>query len=62
MVSFDVISLYTTISIIDMLQIMNNHIDDNDHFIRETPAPQDRFFNLVISFSQPHNIVLISNS
>ena len=62
MVSFDVISLYTAISIIDTLQIMNNHIDDNGHFIRETPVPQDKFFNLVISFSQSHNIVLISNS
>ena len=47
MVSFDVTSLYTNISIIDMLNIIKDYVNNDDQFTRKTTIPQDKFLDLV---------------
>ena len=47
MVSFDVTSLYTNISIIDTLNIIKDYVNNDDHFTKSTAIPQDRFLDLV---------------
>ena len=47
MVSFDVTSLYTNISIIDTLYIIKDYVNNDDQFIRKTAIPQDKFLDLV---------------
>ena len=46
MVSFNTISLYTNIPIIDALHIIKNYVN-NDQFTRKTAMPQDRFLALI---------------
>ena len=45
MVSFDVTSLYTSIPIIDTLNVIKDYI--NNQFTRKTGIPQDKFLDLV---------------
>ena len=47
MVSFDVTSLYTNISIIDTLNIIKDYVNNDDHFTRKMAIPQDKFLDLV---------------
>ena len=47
MVSFDVTCLYTSIPIIDALNIINDYVNNDDQFTRKTAVPQDRFLDLV---------------
>ena len=47
MVSFQVISLYTNIHIIDTLNIIKDNVNNDDRFTRKTAIPQDKFLNLV---------------
>ena len=47
MVSFDITSLYTNISIIDTLNIIKDYINNDDQFARKTAIPQDTFIDLV---------------
>ena len=47
MVSFDVISLYTNVPIIDTLNIIKDYVNNDDQFIRKTAIPQDKFLDLV---------------
>ena len=47
MVSFDVTSLYTNISIIDTLNIIKDYVNNDDQFTRKTAIPQDKFLDLV---------------
>ena len=47
MVSLDVTSLYTNISIIDTLNIINDYVNSDDQFTRKTAIPQDKFLDLV---------------
>ena len=44
MVSFDVTSLYTNISIIDMLNIIKVYVNNDDQFTRKKAIPQDKLF------------------
>ena len=46
MVSFDITFLYTTIPIIDTLNIIKDYVN-SDQFTRKTAIPQDKFFDLV---------------
>ena len=46
-VSFEVISLYTSIPIIDMLNLIKDFVNNDDQFTRKTATPQDKFFDLV---------------
>ena len=39
MLSFDVISLYTNVPIIDTLNIIKDYVNDDDQFTRETAIP-----------------------
>ena len=47
MVSFDVTSLYTNISIIDTLYIIKDYVNNDDQFTRKTAIPQNKFLDLV---------------
>ena len=47
MVSLDVTSLYTNISIIDTLNIIKDYVNNDDQFTRKTAIPQDKFLDLV---------------
>ena len=47
MVSFDVISLYRNIPIIDTLNIIKDYVNSDDQFIWKTAIPQDKFLDLV---------------
>ena len=47
MVSFDVTSLYTNIPIIDTLNIIKDHVNNDDQFTRKTAISQDKFLDLV---------------
>ena len=47
MVSFDVISLYTNIPIIDKLNIIKDYVHNDDQFTRKTAIHQDKFLDLV---------------
>ena len=47
MVSFNVTSMYTNISIIDMLNIIKDYGNNHDLFTRKTAISQCKFFNLV---------------
>ena len=47
MVSFQVISLYTNIHIIDTLNIIKDNVNNDDRFTRKTAIPQDKFLDLV---------------
>ena len=47
MVSFDITSLYTNIPIIDMLNIIKDHVHNNDQLTGKTAIPQDKFLDLV---------------
>ena len=47
MVSFDVTSLYTNIPIIDTLNIIKDHVNNDDQVTRETAIPQNQFLDLV---------------
>ena len=47
MVSFDVTSLYTNISIIETLNIIKDYVHSDDQFDRKTATPQDKFLGLV---------------
>ena len=53
MVSFDVTSLYTSIPIIDMLNIIKDYVHSDDQFARKMAIPQNKFLDLV-------NLVLIT--
>ena len=44
MVSFDVTSLYTNISIIDTLNIIKVYVNNDDQFTRKKGIPQDKLF------------------
>ena len=44
MVSFDVTSLYTNISIIDTLNIIKFYVNSDDQFTRKKVIPQDKLF------------------
>ena len=46
-VSFEVISLYTSIPIIDMLNLIKDFVNNDDQFTRKTATPQDKFFDLI---------------
>ena len=45
--SFDVMSLYTNIPIIDMLNIIKDYVNNVDQFTRKTAIPLDQFLDLV---------------
>ena len=45
--SFDVISLYTNIPILDTLNIIKDYVNNDDQFTRETAITQDKFLDLV---------------
>ena len=47
MVSFEVISLYTNIPIIDTLNIIKDYVNNDNQFTRKTAIPQDKFLDLV---------------
>ena len=47
MVSFDVTSLYTNISIIDKLNIIKDYVNNDDQLTRRTAIRQDKFLDLV---------------
>ena len=47
MVLFNVTSLYTNIPIIDTLNVIKHYVNNDDHFTRKTPIPQDKFLDLV---------------
>ena len=47
MVSFDVTSLYTNISIIDTLNIIKDYVNNDDQFTRKKAIPQDNFLDIV---------------
>ena len=49
MVSFDVISLYTTYiwNVTDTLNIIKDHVNNDDQFTKKTVIPQSKFFDLV---------------
>ena len=47
MVSFDVTFLYKNIPIICMLNILKDHVNNDDQFTRKTATPQDKFHDLV---------------
>ena len=47
MVSFDVTSLYTSIPVIDTLNIIKDYVNNDDQFTRKMAIPQDKFFDLV---------------
>ena len=47
MVSFDVTSLCTNIPIIDTLNIIKDHINNEDQLTRKTAIRQDKFLDLV---------------
>ena len=52
MVSFDVTSFYTNIPIIDMINIVKDHVNNDDQFTKKMAIPQDKFldlFNLVLT-------------
>ena len=54
MVSFNVISLYTNIPIIDTLNKIKDYVDNDDGFSRKTAIPKDKFLdlvNLVLTFT-----------
>ena len=46
MISFEVTSLYSSVPIIDTLNIMKEYVND-DKFFRKTAIPQDKFLELV---------------
>ena len=46
-ISFDVISLYMNIPIIDMLNIIKDYVNNDDQFTRKTSIPQEKFLDLV---------------
>ena len=47
MVSFDVISLYTNIPLIDTLNTIKDYVNNDDQFTRKTAVPHDKFLDLV---------------
>ena len=47
MISFDVTSLQTNISIIETSNIIKDYVNNNDQFIRKTAIPQDKLLDLV---------------
>ena len=47
MVSFDVISLYTNVPIIDILNIIKVYVSNDDQFTRKMALSQDKFLDLV---------------
>ena len=47
MVSFDITSLYTNIPINDTLNIIKDHVSNDDQVTRKTAIPQDKFLDLV---------------
>ena len=47
MLSFDVISLYKNIPLIDTLNIINDYVNNDDKFTRKTAITQDKFLDLV---------------
>ena len=47
LVSFNVTSWYTNISITDTLNIIKGHVNNHDQFTRKRAAPQDKFLDLV---------------
>ena len=47
MVSFDVTFLYSNILIMDTLNIIKDHVNNDDQFTRKMAAPQDKFLDLV---------------
>ena len=48
MISYDVISMYMKIPIIDTLHIIKDYVNNNDQLTRKTAIPQDKFLDLVI--------------
>ena len=46
MISFDVTSLYTSIPIIDTLNIIKDYGNNDDQFTRKTTIPQGKFLDL----------------
>ena len=47
MVSFDVTSFCTNIPIIDTLNIIKDHVNNENQFTRKTAIPRDKFLDLV---------------
>ena len=47
MVSFDVTFLYKNIPTICMLNILKDHVNNDDQFTRKTATPQDKFHDLI---------------
>ena len=47
MISFDLTSLYTNISISDTLNIIKDYVNNDDQFTRKTAISQDKFLDQV---------------
>ena len=47
MVSFGITSLYANISIVDMLNIIKDYVNNDDQFTRKTTITQEKFLDQV---------------